>query len=121
MRTLLIALALAAASAASAQTAERDPYFSLIEARFEIQQDGIRIPETADRGDAVLSIPVRHRRTGVLREPITLRGGMRDGATYIEAGAHGYHAGDFGREHSQPSAIWCFSADAESASARWSA
>ncbi len=117
MRPELFAIAFALISIGSAfsQASAHDTDTDVIATALRFEQDGVRIAEEAQRGDTIISMPVAHRRTAVAREPIRFRGGLRNGAAYVEAGAHGYFAGEFSDiAGGAKMPVWCFSNEPES-------
>jgi hypothetical protein len=83
-----------------------DPYLAFINENLRVRPDGVRIPSSVAANEAIISIPVEHLQTGVLRRDLRLRGGAL--ANFLNAGAPGYYAGTFNMEGQSPHAMWCF-------------
>ena len=113
MREILgLGLVLLLAGTAAAQTSpSEDPYLTALEATLRFQGEGVRVASQVGRGDSIISMPVTHLRTGILRNDLRLRGGAL--ANYLDAGVPGFYAGEFAVEGQSAGPMWCFARRAE--------
>lgn len=115
MRVLFVGTALAVAVAGAAQAAEplqadpaKTPFMNVL----RLRDAEVRAAEgVLKRNQALVSIPVEYRRTGVLKEDVKGRGLFALGTVYAPAGSPGYWAGNFGATMvagtQRPSELWC--------------
>lgn len=111
----LVVSSFLAASAMAQTPPQSDPYLTAMEATLRFDGERVVIPSRVERGGSIISMPVTHLRTGILRNDLRLSGGAL--ANYLNAGAPGFYAGEFAVEGVPAGAMWCFARRATDLSA----
>lgn len=102
----LVSVLFLADSAIAQSPPQLDPYLTAMEATLRFHGEGVQIASSVERGDSIISMPVSHLRTGILRNDLRLRGGTL--ANYLDAGVPGFYAGEFAVQGQTTGAMWCF-------------